>query len=168
MVKRIDISTPNYPNMFTVVDDEDFDKLKVFKWTARARFNTFYAVRRRHKRELPGSRLIYLHREVMAAEVGIPVDHIDGDGMNNTRSNLRTCTIQQNGQNSRKTKKPKSSKFKGVNFHKRDRVYRARITVCGRKTELGTFRNEIDAAKAYNQAATEHFGEFARLNELPA
>lgn len=106
-------------------------------------------------------KMIYLHRLVMNAKPGTEVDHIDRSKLNNQRSNLRLCNKSQN-QGNRNGSRPLG--FKGVSWCKRDAAWRAYITKNRKLFALGTFRTEIDAAKAYNTAASKHFGEFALLN----
>lgn len=90
------------------------------------------------------------------------VDHIDGNGLNNCFCNLRAATKSQNSMNKCPIKKRGDSKYKGVCRNKKN--WSAQITLQKKKRHLGTFTHEIDAAKAYNEAATKYFGEFARLN----
>lgn len=97
-----------------------------------------------------------MHREIVDAP---EVDHRNGDRVDNRRANLRAATHLQNCQNAR----PKGqSRFKGVSRY-RER-WHARIKVPGRRIDLGSFHDEESAARAYDVAAREHFGEFARLN----
>jgi hypothetical protein len=91
------------------------------------------------------------------------VDHIDHNGLNNRRSNLRLCTAQQNARNHRPQLRG-SSKYKGVSWRQDGKVFRALIWHNGKSINLGRFKNEIDAAKAYDKAAKKYFGEFAYLN----
>ena len=91
------------------------------------------------------------------------VDHINGNRRDNSKKNLRWVTIRENGMNQVRHKNS-SSIYKGVSWKKQNKAYRANISINGRLTHLGCFKNEIDAAKAYNEAAALHFGEFARLN----
>jgi hypothetical protein len=97
------------------------------------------------------------------------VDHINRNGMDCRRCNLRPATSSENGWNTRKPNhyggKPCSSIYKGVSRY-RDK-WNARITVHGQRIHLGVFNNEFDAAIAYNSAAVVAFGEFARLNRIP-
>lgn len=90
-------------------------------------------------------------------------DHRNGNRLDNRRSNLRIVTSAQNCQNRRKTPS-KSSRFKGVSYRKDRGTWLAAIRTDGRLIKLGTFATEIDAAKAYDEAARQHFGEFAVLN----
>jgi hypothetical protein len=92
------------------------------------------------------------------------IDHIDGNGLNNTRGNLRIATTKQNTWNRKKRTIPTSSKYKGVSVIKgRDR-WQCRIYANGTRFFLGYFASEIEAARAYDKKAIELFGEFARLN----
>ena len=91
------------------------------------------------------------------------VDHIDGDGLNNRRSNLRPATPSQNNANRRKSRQ-NTSGFKGVSYYHRTSRWRAYVGVDGKAIHLGYFDTAIDAARAYDAAALEHFGEFARIN----
>lgn len=93
------------------------------------------------------------------------VDHFNHNGLDNRRVNLRICTNSQNQMN-RKPNKNSRSKFKGIRLHKRGQVWEARIMLDGKSLYLGGFKKEIDAARAYNKAALEIFGEFAYLNKF--
>lgn len=106
-----------------------------------------------------------LHRLLMGEPKGKVVDHIDGNALNNKRSNLRICTHKQNMRNKKKTNKGSSSQYKGVTFHKKSQKWRANITIKKVKY-LGQFDSEVQAAKKYNEAAIKYYGEFARLNVI--
>jgi hypothetical protein len=104
-----------------------------------------------------------------------PIDHVDNDGLNNTRPNLRICTPRQNQQNGIGHPTLRRSRFKGVSFCKNrsGRPWRTVITVKGRRVNGrglqlhgGYFAIEEEAARRYNVLASEHFGEFARLNDV--
>jgi len=146
-----------------IVDNEDFEWLSRWKWhksSVPGRFN-FYA--KRSKRI--GGRVVsvYMHRE-LALVLGIPiVDHHDGDGLNNRRSNLRPSTAAQNSENSRKHTAA-SSRFKGVYWHTSTGKWRATIRPGSYQKHLGYFVDEVAAARAYDAAALVQFGEFACLN----
>jgi len=94
---------------------------------------------------------------------GMMIDHINGNGLDDRRANMRTCTNQQNMRNLRK-RRSGSSIYKGVYYDKRRRTWYARICHNGKNIHLGTFATEIEAARAYDRAARRLFGEFARLN----
>lgn len=104
-----------------------------------------------------------LHRAIMCAGVGQIVDHIDGNGLNNRRSNLRFATQQQNCQN-RRAMLGCSSRFKGVSFVSASGRWHAYIKHNQKRTHLGFFDDEEAAARAYDEAARLFFGEYAKLN----
>lgn len=145
---------------YAQVDDEDHDRLAKHKWYLR---KDGYAGRNEHPDGK--TKTILLHRAVLDAPAGMQVDHIDGDKLNNRRSNLRLVTPAQNQYNRRPS--DGSSRYKGVSWHKRHTRWTAYIKIDGKQHYLGFFENEIDAAVAYDMAALEHFGEYARPNVLP-
>ena len=142
----------------TLVDVEDYEYLNQFKWY----YNNGYAVRStRMKNGKRGMEL--MHRTIVNAPKGMEVDHINGDKLENKRSNLRLCTHTENLRNQHKT--CGTSKYKGVCWHKAMSKWRVQIRGNNKKIHLGFFDNEEDAAHAYNMAALELFGEFANLNK---
>ncbi|CAA6603857.1 Pathogenesis-related transcriptional factor and ERF protein [Rhodospirillaceae bacterium LM-1] len=145
---------------FAIVDAEDVEWLSEFRWCVlRTRSGApRYAVRRENKQ------FIFMHRMIIPAPNGMDVDHINGNGLDNRRHNLRFCTRSENLQNMRP--RGGSSSFKGVYRHKRDQVWRAYIDVNKVRLSLGSFQDETDAARAYDEAARKHFGAFARPNFL--
>lgn len=106
--------------------------------------------------------LIYLTNQDIGEN--FEVDHKDTNRLINLISNLRICTTQQNNQNSTKDPTKFFSEYKGVTKHQKN--FRAHIYVNRKGIYLGYFKNEIDAARAYNVAAIKHFGEFAKLNDI--
>lgn len=111
-----------------------------------------------------------MHRLILGLAPGQVGDHRNGNGLDNRRENLRMATYSQNNQNARPSSK-KASPFKGVSIRcnrfggrYKARPWAAEIHVDGRKIGLGSFPDEVSAAKAYDVAAREHFGEFAKLN----
>lgn len=146
-----------------LVDDDLFDDLNRWVWSASVgRTGICYAVRRRSVREAPGPYLVRLHRVVLGVDdaPGV-VDHINGDGLDNRRANLRLATFSQNMANSRA--RP-SRRFKGVYWSNSHNGWRAQIMADGRRYSYGTFDTEEAAARAYDAAAKELFGPFARLH----
>ena len=143
-----------------VVDDEDYERINALKWYALVHRRTVYAARR-NKSE--GA--VLLHRFIMGVADGkTHVDHKDFNGLNNTRANLRVCTNQQNHYGMRKMRVECSSKYKGVCWYARYQKWKVSIKRCGRTVSLGYHATEEDAARAYDRAARELFGEFAHCN----
>lgn len=145
--------------IYSLVDDEDYDFIMQRKWY----FRNGYAARGEYVEEKRNNRTVFMHREVMKSITSI--DHIDGDKLNNQKSNLRVANKSQNAANMVKKQKC-TSRFKGVVWHKKAKKWMSRIVVNYKGIYLGIYNSEIEAAEAYNDAALKHFGEFARLNEI--
>jgi hypothetical protein len=142
-----------------IIDDEDA-RLAQFRWRVTPKG---YAVR--HSPRVHYKRAsIYLHREVLGV-TGTPatVDHINMDRLDCRRCNLRVATASQNGAN-RGPQRNNTSGFKGVRWFKPRKKWRAQIKTHGKQETLGYFTAAEDAARAYDRAALDAFGEFARLN----
>ncbi|OYY74023.1 MAG: hypothetical protein B7Y43_19850 [Sphingomonas sp. 28-62-20] len=144
---------------FATVDDADFDELAGVKWYAQSRGNgTFYAARRgRHK-----GPLIYMHRVVNQTPDALHTDHINGDPLDNRRSNLRSVTAAQNAMNkpAQKGRTAKGAWFDGSTSNANK--WRAAIRLNGKLKYLGRFPTEELASAAYATAAKLHFGQFNR------
>jgi hypothetical protein len=142
---------------FAVFDEEDYYQLVKFQWHAiEPANNTFYAAR------TCGRKSLKMHRQIMNAPKHLVVDHIDHNGLNNCKSNLRLCTIAQNCRNT--VPCGVTSKYKGICWKKRQKKWIASIKHNNNKYFLGYFIDEVAAAKAYDQKAKELHGEFAYLN----
>lgn len=142
-----------------LVDDEDYDWLSQWKWCAtRASKNKWYAKRRTKNNDKTPGQSLYMHRVLVGTEAR-EVDHKDGNGLNNQRVNLRPATRMQNGANMRRRSK---RMYHGVT--RTQHAWLARIHVNYRTIHLGSFRTIEQAARAYDAAAKEKFGEFAHLN----
>jgi len=110
-----------------------------------------------------------MHRLIMGVtDRRVWTDHINHDGLDNRRANLRVCTNRQNQRNQRAQGVPKTSRYKGVWFSTREHCWTAQIAVGDNRIHLGYFTSEESAAVAYDNAARKYFGEFAQTNFTPA
>lgn len=143
------------------VDDEDYEAISAKKWSVVKSWNSFYA--RRYERIDGVQTIVYMHRLLANAVKNQQVDHKDQNTLNNCKDNLRLCSNTENSQNrkKRKTLSPKSE-FKGV--RPKGGRFIARIKIDGKDCFLASFKSEVEAAKAYDRAAIQYFGEFASLN----
>ena len=149
-----------------IVDDEDYEELMQWKWYANVGVGSPRATRMAPRDGEGRQKTILMHRQIMNAPDARVVDHINHDTLDNRRStNLRVCTRAQNQAN-RIKRAPGTSQFKGVHWDTQRMRWRARLRINGREIRLGRFRDEKEAARAYNRAAKEHFKEFANLNIL--
>jgi len=147
----------------TILNSADYYRLKKFKWHVFACKGKFYAERFALIKNTWTKR-IFMHRQIMKAPKGKLVDHRNGDSLDNRRENLRLATWMQNRQNRRKTKSKTSSKYRGLGLSRNRKKWIMRLKHKGKIVATGRFDNEIDAAKAYDEAARKYFGQFARLN----
>jgi len=147
--------------LFAVIDDEDYELIKNYKWYYRQG----YAVRYRSTHEPQGPFQIAMHRVILNTPKNLITDHIDGDRLNNLKSNLRICTDLQNAKNVKRHKDNKSG-AKGVCKRNdgRKKCWNAMIMVNGVKIRLGDFYSLEEAVKAYDAAAIKYHGEFAKTN----
>lgn len=153
---------PLTKGQFAIVDDDEFDHLLQFQW----HLDGNYAIR-----STPAKARNPMQYDVLGFPQSMLIDHINGDGLDNRRENLRPCTQHENTWNTKKRTAACSSQFKGVCFHKTHNIYQAYITFRGTKISLGHHEDETTAARAYDRAAYHYFGDFARLNfpnETPA
>lgn len=136
-----------------IVSDCDYERLMQHSWCmhpggyAKARINKKY---------------VLMHRWIMGARDGQEIDHINGNRLDNRRENLRFCNSYQNHQN--KHSRNSTSGYKGVSWNKYHKKYRVRLSPKAGDVFLGYFTDPIEGAKAYDRAASEHYGEFADLN----
>jgi hypothetical protein len=145
---------------FAIVDEEDYERVNQYQWHLTKGGKTYYAVRNiRIGNKRTRQRI---HNFIMGI-FDTDIDHRNRNGLHNYKSNLRECTSQQNCFN-RGSKINSTSNFKGVNKYGKGNRYISRIMKGGMNTYLGSFDNEIEAAKCYDAKAKELFGEFACLN----
>ncbi|MDD5189420.1 MAG: AP2 domain-containing protein [Dehalococcoidales bacterium] len=145
-------------NQSVFIDEEDLNKVEGYRWIIQYNQNTEI----RYVRASVNKKAIYLHRLILNAKKGIQVDHINGNGLDNRKINLRVCTKAENLRN-RKISKINKSGYKGVYWYRKK--WRAEIKYNGEKYYIGTFANLIEAAKAYDAKAIKLHGEFARINK---
>lgn len=145
----------------TIIDDEDYEEVSKYKWRKDSLDNHVVRTFGPHK----GRRLIRLHRQIMKAEVGQIIDHINGNVLDNRKENLRIATKSQNGMNRSKQKNNKSG-YKGVSWSNQHKRWIAQLTLNGKRVLNKLFKTKEEAAKAYNEAAIKYFGEFAQLNNI--
>lgn len=149
------------------IDDEDYDDLAQWTWTLERRSRRVYARRQSHEGAV--RQLVYMHQHV-AARAGLvqgqyDIDHVDANGLNNCRCNLRLATRSQNNANQRLSVR-NTSGYKGVYWSRAARKWAAQIGIAGKRMYLGLFSDEQSAARRYNEAARTHYGEFARVNPV--
>lgn len=153
-----------------IVDREDYKRLAKFRWFLSG---SGYAIR--FIRENGRNRIVAMHREIMGLiepgtsgrpAGGVTVDHISHKKLDNRKCNLRLCTRSQQGANSRKYQRRygSTSQYKGVFLDGRWQRWRAMIRYNNKSYHIGNFDTEVEAARAYDRSAREHFGEFAYLN----
>lgn len=145
-----------------VVDDEDFERLAQFTWRASVRKGLVYA-RRTSQRDAEGrQKTIYMHHDIAGKPEGFQVDHRDGNPLNNVRSNLRIATRSENQMNRGAMRNNKLG-IKGVSFVKSRGTYQCQITFYGKDIFLGHFKTAEEARDAYQAAALEYHGKFAKF-----
>jgi len=144
--------------LFTVIDTSDYDKVSKYTWSAN---KNNYATT-----TIDGSTTL-LHRLLIKPPVNMVVDHIDGDRLDNRKTNLRVCTQSENLRNQLKHCRSGTSKYKGVTYNREKGKWLARIRVRNIKYGLGSYYNELDAALAYNIGSVLLSPKFGRLNVIP-
>lgn len=142
-------------DLVAIVDDEDYESLSKYRWLLH---KAGYAIRREK------GKTILMHRCLIAVPAGMQVDHINHNGLDNRKNNLRPCTMAQNQRN-RGVSKSNTSGCKGVYWNRKTNKWVAQIVSNqNEKTYLGSFLDIKDAARGYDEAAKKYHGEFAKLN----
>lgn len=148
-----------------LVDAEDLPRLAGLRWRRyapdKASPDAFYAMASKWFPERKRKATVWMHRFLLDCPRGMYVDHIDHNGLNNRRANLRVCTQSQNNANARYA--TNESGYRGV-YRARSGRFHAHISVARRMKHLGTFDDAETAARAYDQRALETYGDFATLN----
>ena len=160
MSKRIKLTK----GKFAIVDDADYARITSHRWQALFRDGHWHAAR---STKCPGTpRTIYMHHEVMGVWGGTRLDHRNRNGLDNRKQNLRKCTKAQNAWNGFRRIRGKTSRYKGVCSSGvcTGRPWLATITKGGKQIYLGRHATQKEAAKAYDRAARNLFGEFAAPN----
>lgn len=151
---------------FAIIDDEDVELVANYSWRVIPTRNTMYAKAYVRGSGRKNPQQVFMHRLIMDAPKELEVDHINGDGLDNRRENMRLCSHAQNLQNQRNDSSRGSSIYKGVSWSKKDKKWIAQICKEYSNEVLGYFKDEKEAALAYNEAALDFFGEFAKINEV--
>lgn len=154
---------PLTQGLFAKIDDSDYVFLNKFKWKAAKHGKKLYAARNTSRTLNNGKQTsLHMHTVIMGTPKGMETDHIDNDGLNNQRKNLRICTRAQNQRN-KGIYKSNTSGFKGVSWHTCKKMWRAIIKVNNKQIHLGEFSNKEDAYKAYCDACIKYHGAFSKL-----
>jgi hypothetical protein len=135
----------------TMVDDEDFEELIKYKWYSLVSDGRCYAIRNSPK-EFGKQKHILMHKEIAKTPKGMYTDHIDGNTLNNIKSNLRIVTNRQNGQNRHENK---TSRYVGVYWNTKSKKWESKIRIDGKRRILGFYKSEIEAHNAYLNALKE-------------
>ena len=158
--RLIRMAQPRYAK----VDPGDYERLRGYEWLAKKGGQSFYALRRVPRGKGKKEGLTYMHQEVIEVGEGQMVDHINHDGMDNRGENLRAATASQNMCHRRKRSGATQSRYKGIYWRQKVGKWQAQITIERKRICLGHFRDEIEAAEAYDRAAIKYHGDFASLN----
>jgi hypothetical protein len=140
--------------LFATVDAADYEKVSKYAWFTRRQGRNVYAYCRK------GAKIVLMHRMLLRPRKGYVVDHIDGNGLNNRRCNLRVCTHEQNLANRR----PGGNTSGFVGVYRRGRKWMAGIGYRGTYFYLGFYDDPVEAAKARDRKAVEFNGQYAYLN----
>lgn len=146
-MKKIELTR----GLFAILDDEDFDSINKFKWYARKGRYTWYASRKVMEKDKTGKwkhkELIHMHRVINKTPKSLFTDHINGNGLDNTKNNLRSVTNSQNLLNSR-IRADNSSGFRGISWHKSRKKWRVYISDNGKHRHIGLFNTLEEAIEA--------------------
>lgn len=164
---KIFVPTKKYGVQTIIIDIEDIGKYQAGSWMiwGSARHHTLYVVHRNNNVKTVDGYGRF-HRLIVSAPPHLVVDHINGNGLDNRKCNLRLTTQAGNNKNSSKRRNAKTSTYKGVHFDKRSSSWKTQIQKDGKRMAIGTFDTELEAVHAYNAAAEKYHGEYAKLNKI--
>jgi hypothetical protein len=161
---EIPLSGKHGKGKVVIVSPCDYAILKPFKWWVKfSGVNRQQAYIKTSFRVNGKQRYISIHRMIMNPKIDQEVDHINGNGLDNRRENLRVCTTAENVRNSSK-RKDSTHQYKGTVFVKNRNRWRSRIQVNGKRYWSGYFKTEIEAAKRFDEMAKKYHGEYVKLN----
>jgi hypothetical protein len=156
--------------MHTLVSNEDYEWLMQWHWHVTKGNTTYYAVRYTRKAEVdlyPYRTRLSIHGVLYEGRItqGLMVDHRNGNGLDNRRSNLRLCTNAQNLRNHTRAPKHSTTGITGVSWHKRDKRWRAYIKVNDKNVHLGYYKTIEEAIAVRRAAELQYFGKWAHQPE---
>lgn len=159
---RIELSSRKHRNEYAIIDDEDYELVSKYNWNACFHGGSDYKYARSS-----GKNMVSMHRVIMGVtDPKVHVDHINHNGLDNRKCNLRLCNNSQNQMN-RKKASGCSSIYKGVSYaisRNKKNPWLASIRINGKKKHIGHYATQEDAARAYNEMAQDIHGDFAKLN----
>lgn len=155
---RIPLHSIKYPGLYALIDEADAELASQYRWGVYRRWHSYYA---RTTRRQDGYK--HLHHVLMGLPDDSVIDHINGDGLDNRRENLRIATNSQNGMNQR-IRSDNVSGYKGVSWNRALSKWRCQIRVQGKTKHLGYFTDPVEAASVYDREARSLHGDFATLN----
>lgn len=163
-MKRIELTQKK----IALIDNDDFKRINAVKWFYQKSGGAPYGYAVRWVRLTTGDKkIIRMHWDVIGKPpIGMHIDHINGNHLDNRRKNLRMCTISQNGMN-RGMASHNTSGFKGVTLHKATKKWQAKIQASGKEIYLGLFTSKSAANRAYRVACVKYHGEFSFFNKIP-
>lgn len=147
-----------------IVDADDYDRVSIYRWHVSRNSRIHYARRSGVDPKTGKKTTQYLHRFILDYHGQSQIDHIDNDGLNCRKYNLRVATVSQNQMNRYSRNKNNTSGYKGISWHAGAGRWRARVHINGRRKHIGFFGSPEAAAKAYDTVIKEMHGDFARLN----
>lgn len=161
-MKKIKLTQGKY----ALVDNEDYEYLSKFNWYAKFNGYTWYAATNIPKTFESKRKNIKMHRMIMGDPKGMEIDHVNHDGLDNQKKNLKICTHAENMQNQKILRKSNTIGLRGVYFDKRNQTKKwfAKIQRGGTQISLGTFYTKEEASEAYNKKSLELFGSSAIIN----